>query len=309
MEINEIIENYEIISMVYKGSRKNAEGVITSQYNLTKSEILKYLIVEGKRVWLNKNMSIPGKMDVLFKDELSSDNGTKEIVVEFMKNNGKLSFAPAVKPSGDVILRLCTKELIDEEKIYEEYTNNIKESLIHITPVSNLEKIFSCGEIFSPKLIEKNEINPVYITDEVSHILDFHRGTINYVKLAYSTEYDMFGTILDRIDEDLAIIKIKKDIIFDKKDSIQLSDRNSTKSEAKINSIYKIAPLLDFEKVYSMKFSGGEEDKNARQSEVLIKDSISLNYIEEIIIPHNYVVNFDKKNIKLTQGCTYSLLR
>ena len=138
---------------------------------------------------------------------------------------------PSFDYSGEIILTLYPKKIIDEEKIYEEYTNNIKESLIHITPVSNLEKIFSCGEIFSPKLIEKNEINPVYITDEVSHILDFHRGTINYVKLAYSTEYDMFGTILDRIDEDLAIIKIKKDIIFDKKDSIQLSDRNSTKSE------------------------------------------------------------------------------
>ncbi|MDI3473075.1 MAG: hypothetical protein PWQ20_1276 [Thermotogaceae bacterium] len=198
--------------------------------------------------------------------------------------------------------------------IYEQLYSIVMEKkgyLLHVTEFKNIPSILKHG-ILSQNKLEEKKITPSYITDDLSKNLDSKKGTQDYVKLSYSEYYDMYSGVIhyERL-RNPSIIKIDPRIILDKKDELLFSNKNSTKSDAKIGNLTEIFPKLNFEKIYKKPRNFQEKShlKEYNQAEIMVKDVIPTEYFIEIILPENKKGKVAiPEGIKVSYGNTTSML-
>lgn len=167
--------------------------------------------------------------------------------------------------------RILKKILENDEYIY------------HVTEYKNLESILKNG-LLSQRIIESEEIDVKYMTGEMSRILDKRLGSHEYVRLAYTLAYDMFSAKIHyNMLEDPVILLIEPEIIL--KDNTKFTLANGVLNGGKLYSADEIISKLEFEKIYAPKtWDNREENKNARQSEILIFNKIDVEFISEVIV-------------------------
>jgi hypothetical protein len=152
-----------------------------------------------------------------------------------------------------------------------------------------------------------------HITDSTSQIMDYKKQTKSYVHLAYDESYSMFSAMIyyGRLI-DPAIIKIDPRIILEK--TCKFSDSNASSYDARIGSAREIVPHLDFATIYKPKDEikslwAFKYYKRQKQAEILVKNEIPLNYIQEILIPENFDDSTINTIIPIRKCNTRSILR
>lgn len=199
------------------------------------------------------------------------------------------------------------------EYLYKEVVER-KGYLIHVTERKNLAGILECKNILSLQNLKKNDIKPAFMTDEISRNLDHRKGFDEYVHLAFDESYPMFSAKLYYLQlNDPAIIKIDPKIITDHEKDILLSDTNSSASLAKTGSINELLSSLDFQIIYFPKDQITNTKiyqnlKKKKQSEILVKEKIPLEYVKEIYVSTAKGLNITD-NMKITETDTCKKLR
>jgi len=169
-------------------------------------------------------------------------------------------------------------------KLYRKFLNKSKIDFVyHFTDKSNLESIIKNNGLFSLKAIEKNNI---IISksggNELSHKLDRKKHLENYIRLSFTPKHPMMYFAMNdgRINEPV-ILKINSEVIYWLES--KYSDNNATNRLAKIGDDFKSLPLSEIEIIKNIDyFDSPEEYKKYYQAEILIKEKIPLEYIENI---------------------------
>lgn len=180
--------------------------------------------------------------------------------------------------------------------------------LYHVTELENLPSILRNG-LCSLRYIKDNNIKAKYITSINSRIIDGYSGLDKYVRLAYTYQYDMLGLSVYNGNLKKPVILCIDPKILLKKPNIKYTTMNAIAGAAKIyseNDDFEI----DFQKIYTTRSYGslGKDYKDARQSEVLIKNCVETEYIKKIIIPMDEEVSINIKNIIVTKKNTKALV-
>lgn len=180
--------------------------------------------------------------------------------------------------------------------------------LYHITEFDNLSSILKNG-LYSLKKIKESNISPKYISSEDSRSIDAYWGLDKYVRLAYTYQYDMLAAaIYSGTLQNPVIICIRPEVLLDKV-NIKYTTMNAISREALLYS-KNDKFSIDFEKIYAGRSRNtmSEENKKARQSEILVEDCIETSYIIGIGIPLNKEYVNTINNIKIVKVDTHNLI-
>ncbi|MEG0236560.1 DarT ssDNA thymidine ADP-ribosyltransferase family protein [Cetobacterium sp.] len=164
----------------------------------------------------------------------------------------------------------------------------LNRDLYHITEFENLESILKTG-LLSLKNIVDNKIPAKFISSDSSRSIDEYYGLDEYVRLAYTIQYDMICLdVHNNALKNPVILVINPNILLDKED-IVYTTMNALKRESLLyNKDDKFT--IDFQKIYEMRsFENAkiQEYKDARQSEILVKNKVELNYIKHIFVEND----------------------
>ena len=180
---------------------------------------------------------------------------------------------------------------------------------LHITAFDNLKSILETGELMSLKRIQESEIKPSYASSEDSRSIDRYKEIDKYVRLCLYQQNDFIVQSLRHGNlKNPAIIMIKREII-NISDEVRITNMNAITNGALLYNLEQVDGNLDYEKIWQPRSRGNWSDqiyKDARQSEVLIPNSISKDffvriYVEKgINISHlqKYGVEFEEMDIK-----------
>lgn len=190
-------------------------------------------------------------------------------------------------------------------KIYEKIMENYK-CLYHITEYSNIESILESQKILSLKSIENLNLKVNYVSSETSRSGDKTKNLDEYVRLAYTYQYDMIPAAIyyERL-KNPAVILISPEIILNN-DRVYFSNKNAASKDASIFSEEDEAVRnIDFNKTYRKRTyenSNLKDYKNARQAEVLIPKNVKKDYFIKIFVENGTDYSeLEKYNIEIVQ--------
>ena len=156
-------------------------------------------------------------------------------------------------------------------KIYDKLIG-LNKNLVHVTDFSNLESILKNG-LLSLNELENQIIKAKYFSSDESRSIDKYFGLSKYVRLAYTVFYDMIpAAIYYKNLEKPVVILISPEVL--KFPGVKFTNKNAISNDADLYNEDEIFDSLDFEKIYKHRDKDNyflEEYKNARQSEILIR--------------------------------------
>jgi hypothetical protein len=170
-------------------------------------------------------------------------------------------------------------------KLYRKFlkTNKVK-YLYHFTDKSNLDSILNSGGLFSRRYCNENKI---YVNkpggDSLSYELDKRADLDDYVRLSFTPNHPMMYYAMNegRIDNPV-ILKLNIELIY-WKDS-KYSDSNATSKNSRIGENFDSLSIIDFDILKKTDYLNAPTDKKKYfQAEVLIKNHIPIQYIDNIL--------------------------
>jgi hypothetical protein len=176
---------------------------------------------------------------------------------------------------------------MEKKTNWNEYQSVIKdnriEKLYHFTDRDNLESIIKNGGLYSWADCESKgiQINKPGGSDS-SRSLDMRDNLQNYVRLSFVTQHPMMYVAMNdgRISNPV-ILEIDPEVIFWK--GTKYADRNATKNGAKVGDTIADFNAIHFKSVKAKKhFDLDDDEQKYYQAEVLVKNSIPLQYIKNI---------------------------
>lgn len=192
-------------------------------------------------------------------------------------------------------------------KLYN-HMNDKGWGFIHVTEYDNLQSIINSKGILSLKQIENNKVNVSFISSLDSRGIDRYKGLDNYVRLAYTCQYDMLSAAVYHGKlRNPAIIIISPEIL--KANNVKYTTQNAVATNCMLYSNEDdVFGKLDFQKIWTIRDwtnANIQSYKDARQSEILIPDFVGTEYFCRIIVNSsedkeqlNTSINIDIENTK-----------
>lgn len=155
----------------------------------------------------------------------------------------------------------------------------------HFTDRSNLYSIKQKGGLFSWKYCEENHINiPKAGGDILGRRLDVRYNLENYVRLSFCIDHPM-AYRLKQEGYDLVLLKIKIDVAW--LNDTLFSDMNATDIEHRHGPLLEDLMLIDIDATRESFVSRTSPSFRKHQAEVLVKNFVPIEYIENINNPIN----------------------
>ncbi|ADO82837.1 DUF4433 domain-containing protein [Ilyobacter polytropus] len=181
-------------------------------------------------------------------------------------------------------------------------------NLLHITEFDNIKSILETGGLISLRKLEVENVCPKFMTSEASRSLDRCKGLDAYVRLAYTTWYDMIPTAVFYNNlKNPAVIIVNCELLNKKRD-ILFTTKNAVANDAIYYKQNEIGDHINWEKVFSERNydTQSQEYKDARQSEVMVQDIVEKDYFVCIFVEtgsdlkdlNGYGVEIKEDNIK-----------
>ncbi len=225
---------------------------------------------ETETLPVRKSSSQLSYYDKKFLDDLKSDLSRKAKREIALYGQGNLASSPFVATND---------ESEDERYIRSFIAKNRLHCIYHFTARSNISSIKSRGGLFSWKYCVDNGIVYSGGGDELSKNLDKRKGHENYVRCSFCQDHPMrhrltcegIDTVLLEIDPAVLLLK-----------GVLFSNINAVDNGAHIATGREGLGRIDFEATQRRYVSKEDPAFKPHQAEVLIPESIALQYIKNI---------------------------
>ncbi len=148
--------------------------------------------------------------------------------------------------------------------------------LYHFTPVDNIPKLKDSGYIiYSRKQLLENNIQAIYMTDELSHKIDEKKNCHKYVFLVFRNDHPLiYKNQMNNVE--LLPIKIKVEILD--LPGVMFCTMIATDNDARFCSIDKALQLFDLrDSVDGKRIPSDARWNEVKKYEVLVPEKIDLN--------------------------------